>query len=144
MRANPHLLESVDSQALVTLTNQMLVNHEIPRLSLFQVSCLFWIYAQIGGENSFNPTTVALLEERLSLLLRQELIIQKNLEKDMEADVQEGLQTMNVKDLEVIEHVYATDPNLKEISKRQKEITKLIRQAKHWDKPENERKWFYI
>ncbi len=76
--------------------------------------------------------------------MRQELLIQKNLEKDLEADVPEGLQTMNVNDLEVIEHFYNTDGSLKETSKRQKEIMKLIKQAKHWDKPENERKWFHI
>ena len=56
----------------------------------------------------------------------------------------EGLQTVSVRDLEVIEHLYGSDPNLRETSKRQKEVMKLIRQAKHWDKPENERKWFYI
>lgn len=51
---------------------------------------------------------------------------------------------MNSNDLEVIEHFYHTDVNLKEISKRQKEILKLIKQARNWDKPENERKWFHI
>jgi hypothetical protein len=45
----------------------------------------------VGGQNAFNPTTVDLLEERLSKLMRQELLIQKNLEKDLEADVPEGL-----------------------------------------------------
>ena len=75
MRANPQLLESVDSQALITLTNQALVNREVPSLTLHQISSLYWIYGQIGGENSFNPTTVELIEERLSNLLRQELLI---------------------------------------------------------------------
>lgn len=46
------------------------------------------------------------------------MILQKNLEKEMDADVPEGLQTMNVKDLEVIEHYYHGDVNLKEVSKR--------------------------
>lgn len=58
---------------------------------------------------AFNPTTVDLLEERLSKLLREELLIQKNLENDLEADVPEGLQTMSVHDLEVIEHFYQND-----------------------------------
>ncbi len=51
---------------------------------------------------------------------------------------------MNIRDLEVIEHFYNNDVNLKDTSKREKEILKLVKEAKHWDKPENERKWFYI
>ena len=52
------------------------------------------------------------LEERISKLLRHELTIQKSLEKDAEADVSEGLQTMSIHDLEVVEHYYNVDPNL--------------------------------
>jgi hypothetical protein len=58
------------------------------------------------------------LEERISKLLRHELTIQKSLEKDTEADVSEGLQTMSIHDLEVVEHYYNVDPNLQEVSKR--------------------------
>jgi hypothetical protein len=67
------------------------------------------------------------LEERISKLLRHELTIQKSLEKDTEADVSEGLQTMSIHDLEVVEHYYNVDPNLQEVSKRQREILKLIK-----------------
>eukprot|EP00347_Sterkiella_histriomuscorum_P015336 403357409 len=144
MRANPQIMEQVDTQQLIQFTNNLVFNNEIPSLSLHQLSGLFWVYGSIGGQQSFNQTSVDLIEERLSKLLRQELLLQKNLENDNEADVREGLQTMNVKDLEVIEHYYNQDVNLKEVSKRQKEILKLIKQAKHWDKPENERKWFHI
>ena len=52
------------------------------------------------------------LEERISKLLRHELTIQKSLDKDVEANVSEGLQTMSIHDLEVIEHYYNVDPNL--------------------------------
>ena len=51
---------------------------------------------------------------------------------------------MNINDLEVIEHYYQVDQGLREASKRSKEILKLVKQTKHWDKPENERKWFHI
>ena len=51
---------------------------------------------------------------------------------------------MSIHDLDVIEHYYNSDETLIEASKRHKEINKLIKQAKHWDKPETERKWFYI
>jgi len=51
---------------------------------------------------------------------------------------------MNVKDLEVIEFFYHDNYNLKEVSKRTMEILNLIKQAKNWDKPEKERKWFHI
>jgi hypothetical protein len=77
-------------------------------------------------------------------LLREELLIQKNLEKDYSADVPEGLQTLNLQDLEVLEHYYNIDEGLRQNSKQSKELLKLIKQAKHWDKPENERKWFHI
>ena len=52
------------------------------------------------------------LEERISKLLRHELTIQKSLEKETEANVSEGLQTMSIHDLEVVEHYYNVDPNL--------------------------------
>jgi hypothetical protein len=53
---------------------------------------------------------------------------------------------MQLSDLEVIEYYYVEsgDEQLKEVSKRSKEIVKLIKQAKYWDKPEKERKWFHI
>lgn len=51
-------------------------------------------------------------------MLREELILQKKLEKELLGDEKEGLQTMDVYDLEVIEHYYKTDQNLKETSKR--------------------------
>lgn len=66
------------------------------------------------------------------------------MEKDYKADVAEGLQTINVDDIEIVEHYYNSDFTLKESSKKQKEIFKLIRQAKHWNKPEKERKWFHL
>jgi hypothetical protein len=66
------------------------------------------------------------------------------LESETQADTSEGLQTMNINDLEVIEHYYQVDQGLQEASKRSKEILKLVKQTKHWDKPENERKWFHI
>jgi len=66
------------------------------------------------------------------------------LEKDYKADVAEGLQTINVDDIEIIEHYYNSDFALKESSKKQKEISKLTKQAKHWNKPEKERKWFHL
>jgi len=48
------------------------------------------------------------LEERISKLLRDEIALQKNLEKDL-VDVNEGLQTMNINDLDVLEHYYSID-----------------------------------
>jgi hypothetical protein len=51
------------------------------------MSGLFWIYSNIGGNAAFNQVSVDLAEERLSILLREELLIQKELEHDDEADV---------------------------------------------------------
>ncbi|CDW74326.1 UNKNOWN [Stylonychia lemnae] len=144
MRANPSLLEIIDSHQLIQVSNQLVFNNELPKLTIHQISGLFWIFSNIGGSASFNQVTVDIAEERLSKLMREELLLQKNLEKDVEANVREGLQTMSVHDLEVIDYLYNNDINLKEVSKRSKEIQKLIKQAKHWDKPEKERKWFHI
>ena len=54
------------------------------------------------------------MEERICWLLRHELLIQKKLDKDIDAagTATEGLQTINVYDLEVIEHYYASDHGL--------------------------------
>lgn len=96
-------------------------------MSIHQISSLYWIYANIGGSASFNQTSVDATEERLSKLLREEILLQKELDQDVEADVKEGLQTMSVSDLEVIEFFYQDNYNLKEVSKRSKEILNLIK-----------------
>jgi hypothetical protein len=83
------------------------------------------VYRNLHGY--WDSSIVEPLEERISKLLRHELTIQKSLEKDTEADVSEGLQTMSIHDLEVVEHYYNVDPNLQEVSKRQREILKLIK-----------------
>jgi hypothetical protein len=74
------------------------------------------VYRNLHGY--WDSSIVEPLEERISKLLRHELTIQKSLEKDTEADVSEGLQTMSIHDLEVVEHYYNVDPNLQEVSKR--------------------------
>ena len=70
--------------------------------------------------------------------------MQKQLDKSIQGHEKEGLQTMNIYDLDVLEHYYNIDQNLQSVSKRSKEILKLIGQAKHLDKPEKERKWFHF
>ena len=75
-------------------------------MSLRDLTGVYWVAHSIGTGEAYNQITLDLLEERLSKLLRQELLIQKKLEKDQEADVPEGLQSMSLSDLEVIEHYY--------------------------------------
>ena len=85
-------------------------------LSFNEISGLFWIYRNLHGY--WDSSIIDPLEERISKLLRHELTIQKSLEKDVDANVSEGLQTMSIHDLEVVEHYYNVDPNLQEVSKR--------------------------
>ena len=85
-------------------------------LSFNEISGLFWIYRNLHGY--WDSSIIDPLEERISKLLRHELTIQKSLEKDVDANVTEGLQTMSIHDLEVVEHYYNVDPNLQEVSKR--------------------------
>lgn len=85
-------------------------------LSFNEISGLFWIYRNLHGY--WDSSIIDPLEERISKLLRHELTIQKSLEKDVDTNVSEGLQTMSIHDLEVVEHYYNVDPNLQEVSKR--------------------------
>ena len=85
-------------------------------LSFNEISGLYWIYRNLHGY--WDSSIIDPLEESISKLLRHELTIQKSLEKDVDANVTEGLQTMSIHDLEVVEHYYNVDPNLQEVSKR--------------------------
>jgi hypothetical protein len=52
----------------------------LANLSIHQLSGLFWIYHNLGS--LFDPSVLDGLEDRLSKLLRNELLLQKSLEKD--------------------------------------------------------------
>ena len=108
--SDPEITEQIDTQTLLNYSNKQVFLPVVQDLSFNEISGLFWIYRNLHGY--WESSIVEPLEERISKLLRQELTIQKSLDKDVEADVQEGLQTMNIHDLEVIEHYYNIDPNL--------------------------------
>ena len=58
---------------------------------------------------------------------------------ELDNSVQEGLQTMSLYDVEVIQNVYR-----KNDTPKKKEIVDLIDQMKHWNKDEKDRKWFHF
>ncbi|TNV84738.1 hypothetical protein FGO68_gene16543 [Halteria grandinella] len=142
LRSNQQVTDQIDTRILIKFTNEIAIDKSIPQLSILQISGLYWIYHNLGG--LYDSSVIEKFEERISRLLRSEIQMQKSLDAQVESEASEGLQTMNVNDLEVIEHYYNTDTQLIEVSKRHKELLKLIKQAKHLDKPETERKWFHI
>ena len=76
-------------------------------------------------------------------LLKKEVDLQKELEKDFDADVPEGLQTMSVQDVIQVEHLYLNSDALASASNKSKEVLGLMHEVKNWNKPEKERKWFH-
>ena len=88
-----------------------------------------------------------MIEERLIKLLVAEIDVQKKLEKEIlnAGHLDEGLQTMSVKDVEVVAHYYeGGDAGLGEATKNGRKVRKLLKEARYWDKPMKERKWFHI
>jgi hypothetical protein len=57
------------------------------------------------------------MEARLIYLLENEIAIQKQLEKDVEVDVPEGLQTWTLSNIELIDDYYSLDEGLLSNSK---------------------------
>ena len=57
------------------------------------------------------------MEARLIYLLENEIAIQKQLEKDVEVDVPEGLQTWTLSNIELIDNYYSLDEGLLSNSK---------------------------
>ena len=51
---------------------------------------------------------------------------------------------MYLSDLLTIVSIYEKSEGLKEVSLRKSEIISLAEQAQHWDKKENDRKWFHF
>ncbi len=73
-----------------------------------QIAGLYWVYRNLPGYY-WQPEVIDAVEERVSKLLRQEISMQKSLDKDHMANNKEGLQSMSIHDLEVIEHYYSID-----------------------------------
>jgi hypothetical protein len=53
-------------------------------------------------------------------LMKNEIALQKKLEKDYDTDVPEGLQSLGVNDVEFIEKIYQSDEQLGRVSHRSK------------------------
>ena len=112
-------------------------------VTTYDLSCLYWIYHALGGH--WDSEIVNLLEDILCNNITQELLLQKELEKRKDDKTDLALQNMRIGDLRTILQLYEMEPALKnQVSKRYKEIKRLVQQAEHWDKPEADRKWFHF
>jgi hypothetical protein len=87
LRSNENMQELVDSSILLRLTNEHAVKNKISGLTMHQISGLYWIYHCLGCY--WDHEIVAAIEEKISKLLRDELMIQKQMDKSEEAE--EGL-----------------------------------------------------
>lgn len=88
-KSHQNVLENVDHGVLVNYVNTKAINPLIPEMSIYEISALFWLYHNLGSQ--WHLGTIDMIEERLSNLLRNELMLQKQLEKDLESDSKEGL-----------------------------------------------------
>ena len=104
---------------------------------------MYWMYHTLGGH--WDAEIVRLMEDALITNVTREILMQRDLEKERDDKTDLALQTMRVSDLNTIIQLYGLDATLREeASTRYKEISKLVKQAEHWDKPEAERKWFHF
>lgn len=112
-------------------------------MSFNQVSSVYWLMAYMD-ELWQEKDLLSKLESRFIHLLQREIDIQKELDKDLEANVTEGLQTMNLQDVATIENFYNYSEHLQSNSTNLDQILRMIDQAKYWDKSEKDRKWFHF
>ena len=88
-----------------------------PRMSFSQISGLFWLCRCLGPY--WDRDLIDICEQRMIGLMKQEIALQEKLEKDYDADVPEGLQTLSINDVDFIELLYKNDANFLQYTPRQ-------------------------
>ena len=84
-------------------------------MSCSQITGVYWLCQNLG--NYWDSQIINKMEQRLIYLLDFEIEQQKKLEKEYENyDVKEGLQTMNIYDIKMIDNYYKMDGELSHIS----------------------------
>ena len=84
-------------------------------MSCSQITGVYWLCQNLG--NYWDSQIISKMEQRLIYLLDFEIEQQKKLEKEYENyDVKEGLQTMNICDIKMIDNYYKMDGELSHIS----------------------------
>ena len=79
------------------------LKRSVDKMRFSQVSGVYWLCKSM---HSWNNDLVTTLESHAVKLLKKEIQIQNELEKDYEADVPEGLQTMRLADVQMVLNYY--------------------------------------
>ena len=97
---------------------------QLPNMACSQISGLYWLCCNLGPY--WDSSIITKAENRLIELLRIEIATQKKFDSDYDADIPEGLQTMSLTDILLIEKYYQNDSGLQNCSRNQRELLNLI------------------
>lgn len=97
LRVNSTLVEQIDGGKVMQVACQTHLKGLGPTMSVHQIASVFWLSRNLGPY--WDKDLISSYEERLVELMMEEIKVQKRLERDMDADVPEGLQTMNLSDV---------------------------------------------
>jgi hypothetical protein len=100
-------MEKIDSTQVMKLSCEFYLGNLLPLMSVNKISGLYWLCCNLG--QYWDEAIVAKAESRLIDLLRIEISTQKKYDGDLDADIPEGLQTMSLNDLLLIEKYYQND-----------------------------------
>jgi len=94
-------------------------------MGMYEVTCLYWVHSKLGLV--WEPEMLEKVENYFLERVRAEIMLQKELERERDANTDRGLQTMTVDDLNSVHQMYKTSSSLQEVSKNYKEIEKVIK-----------------
>ena len=97
-------MENIDSSQLMKLSCDFYLGEQLPKMSCTQISGLYWLCCNLGPY--WEAGIINKAELRLIELLRIEIATQKKFDGDFDADIPEGLQTMALNDILLIEKYY--------------------------------------
>lgn len=81
IRATPSVIETLDGHTLLQVSNDAVFLPAVPTLSINQIAGLYWVYRNMPSQY-WDVEVIEQVEERISKLLRQEISMQKLLDKD--------------------------------------------------------------
>lgn len=117
-------MDKIDANQLMKLSCDIYLTSHCGKMSVSQLSGLYWLCNNLGPY--WDASLIQNVERRLVELLRHEIATQKQLDGDFDADVPEGLQTVSLSDISLIERYYENSPELLQKSQHQREVLSLI------------------
>lgn len=94
--SNSTVGDILDKSALVDFANEKFFAKQ-SKLSLFQITCMYWIYSSIGSY--WNEEILLRMEQETIEHVRAEIKLQKELERNRDDKTDEKLLSVSLTDL---------------------------------------------